>query len=121
MDWLKKAPTAVTVTVIIVCGALAAALVAAFVVLSINGEDTTEFRQWVQTIGQLLVYPLLGTTAVASVAAARSSSRAEDNSNGSLTARDDLISRQAAVIEHHENTLRRMGQLPTEGETAGEQ
>jgi fructose-specific phosphotransferase system IIC component len=86
MEWLKKAPTAVTVTVILVCGLLALSIVGAYVVLTINGADTTEFRQWVQTIGQLLVYPLLGTTAVASVAAARSSSKAEDNTNGNLTA-----------------------------------
>jgi type VI protein secretion system component VasK len=91
MDWLKKAPTAVTVTVIIVCGVIAATLVAAFVVLTINGADTAEFRQWVSTIGQLLVFPLLGTTAVASVAAARSSSKAEDQTNGQLEQRDATI------------------------------
>jgi hypothetical protein len=62
-------------------------------VLTLNGDDTAEFRQWVQTIGQLAVYPLLGTTAVASVAAARSSSKAEDNSNGTLKAKDDEIAR----------------------------
>lgn len=91
MDWLKKAPTAVTVTVIVVCGFIAIALVAAFVVLTVNGEDTTEFRQWINTLGQLLVFPLLGTTAVASVAAARSSSKAEDQTNGHLEAKDAEI------------------------------
>jgi hypothetical protein len=91
MDWLKKAPTAVTVSVIITCGVIAVSLVGAFVLLTINGEDTTEFRQWVSTLGQLLVYPLLGTTAVASVAAARSASAAEDSGNGRLTERDERI------------------------------
>lgn len=114
MDWLKKAPTSVTVTVIITCGLLALSLVGAFVLLTINGEDTTEFRQWVSTIGQLLVYPLLGTTAVASVAAARSASKAEDNSNGTLTARDDTIARQSALLEAHERTLRQLGILPND-------
>lgn len=85
MDWLKKAPTAVTVAVVVVCGILAAVVIAAFVVLSINGVDTTEFRQWVQTLGQLLVFPFLGVTSVAAVAAARSSSAAEDAGNGQLT------------------------------------
>jgi predicted permease len=85
MTWLKKAPTAVTVAVIIVCGVLALAVLGAFVLLTLNGQDTTEFRQWVNTMGQILVFPLLGTTAVASVAAARSSSAAEDAGNGQLT------------------------------------
>lgn len=91
MDWLKKAPTMVVVAVITVCGVLALAIVAAYVILTVTGHDTSDFRQWVQTIGQLLVYPLLGTSAVASVAAARSSSNAEDNTNGRLTAKDDEI------------------------------
>ncbi len=91
MEWLKKAPTAVTIAVLVVCGFLAVGVLAAYVILSLNGADTTEFRQWVVTVGQLLVYPLLGTTAVASVAAARSASAAEDNSNGRLTARDQQI------------------------------
>jgi hypothetical protein len=64
--------------------------------LTLNGADTTEFRQWVQTIGQLLVYPLIGTSAVASVAAARSSSNAEDNTNGRLTA---LQNENAALLK----------------------
>lgn len=93
MDWLKKAPTPVTVAVISLCGVLALAILAVYTVLTLNGDDTAEFRQWVQTIGQLAVYPLLGTTAVASVAAARSSSKAEDNSNGTLQAKDDEIAR----------------------------
>lgn len=86
MKWLSKAPTSVTIAIVAVCGVLATVIILAYVVLTINGADTSEFRQWVQTLGQLLVYPLLGTSAVASVAAARSSSNAEDNTNGRLTA-----------------------------------
>lgn len=98
MEWLRKAPTAVTIAVVAVCGVLAVAVLAAYVVMSINGVDTTEFRQWVVTVGQLLVYPLLGTTAVASVAAARSASAAEDNSNGRLTQRDERIAQLEAQM-----------------------
>lgn len=114
MDWLKKAPTSITVTVIITCGLLAATLVGAFVLLTLNGADTTEFRQWVQTLGQLLVYPLLGTTAVASVAAARSSSKAEDNSNGALTERDETIAALMTQLQAHETTMRNYGILPSD-------
>lgn len=91
MDWLKKAPTSITIAVIAVCGVLALAILTVYTVLTLNDVNTAEFRQWVQTIGQLLVYPLIGTSAVASVAAARSSSAAEDNSNGRLTAKDAEI------------------------------
>jgi hypothetical protein len=93
MEWLKKAPTPVVVTAIVVCGLVVAVLVAAFVVLTIAGADTTEFRNWIGTVGQLLVFPLLGTTAVASVAAARSSSNAENQTNGQLQQRDAEIER----------------------------
>lgn len=95
MNWLNKAPTAVTVTVIIVCGVVAGVVVGAFVVLSINEVDTTEFRQWVQTLGQLLVFPFLGVTSVAAVAAARSSSAAEDQTNGNLT----TLQKEKAALE----------------------
>lgn len=118
MDWLKKAPTTVTVTVIIMCGVLASVLVLAFVLLTLNGADTTEFRQWVSTLGQLLVYPLLGTTAVASVAAARSSSKAEDQTNGQLEERDARIAVLRGQLAARENTLRGMGVFPA-GEKEG--
>jgi len=113
MEWLKKAPTTVTVTVIIVCGLLVATLVAAFVVLTISGADTAEFRQWVSTLGQLLVFPLLGTTAVASVAAARSSSKAEDQTNGQLETRDHTIRDLRRQLDVQERRLRSVGLLPT--------
>jgi hypothetical protein len=112
MEWLKKAPTAVTVTVIVTCGVIAATLVAAFVVLTIAGADTLEFRQWVSTIGQLLVFPLLGTTAVASVAAARSSSKAEDQTNGQLERKDETIRTLRRQLEQQENMLRGRGTFP---------
>lgn len=98
MDWLRKAPTVVTVTVIITCGLLVAVLVAAFVFLSIEGVDTTEFRQWVNTIGQLLLFPLVGTGVVASWSAARSSDSTEKQTNGQLSARDQTIAEQGAEI-----------------------
>lgn len=99
MDWLKKAPTAVTVTVIITCGLLAVALVGAFVLLELEGADTTEFRQWVNTLGTLLAFPLMGVSAVAATAAARSSSRAEDQTNGQLVNRDQKLGKQDVELK----------------------
>lgn len=91
VEWLKKAPTAVVVSMIVVCGVLALGVLGTFALLSINGVDTTEFRQWINTVGQLIVFPLLGISTVASVTAARSASNAEDQTNGQLTARDEKI------------------------------
>lgn len=101
MDWLKKAPTALVVAVFCLCGVLALGVLGAYVVLSINGIDTSDFRQWVQTIGILVVGPLLGVNTVAAVSGAKSASNAEDNTNGRLTARDERI----AALESQVRTL----------------
>lgn len=102
MDWLRKAPTPVVVSTIAVCGVVAVSVLAAFVLLSINGVDTSEFRMWINTVGQLVVFPLLGVTAVASTSAARSASRAEDQTNGQLTARDERIAELEARLRQLE-------------------
>lgn len=112
MDWLKKAPTAVIVTVIIVCGAIALGVLGVYLALSWQGIDTLEFRQWVQTVGQLLLYPLLGYTAVASTAAARAASRTEDAANGELHQRDDNIAALRAQLAARESEIRRMRSMP---------
>jgi hypothetical protein len=98
MEWLKKAPTSVTITVIITCGVLVLALFGLFVLLELEGADTTEFRQWVNTVGTLLGFPLIGGTMLASISAARSSARTEEQTNGTLTARDAQI--QALLAEN---------------------
>lgn len=82
MDWLKKAPTTVVITVVIMCGVVALGVLAAYTILTINGEDTTEFRQWINTVGQILVFPFLGVTAVGTLVAAKSSSNTEEQTNG---------------------------------------
>jgi hypothetical protein len=105
MEWIRKAPTALAVAVTVVCGVLALAVLAAYVYLTAQGIDTTEFRQWVNTVGQLLLLPVAGTAAVAATSAARSSSRAEDQTNGQLTARD-------AEIERLRDQVRRLGGMP---------
>ena len=98
VDWLKKAPTAVVVTLIIVMGLLAAAVIGAFVVLQINGQDTAPLRQWITAIGTPLISLLLGVNTVASVQSARSASNAEDQTNGQLTSRDARIAQLEGVV-----------------------
>lgn len=98
MDWLRKAPTPVVVSVVIVCGVIALGVLGSFVALTVTGSDTSEFRMWINTIGQLFVYPLLGVTTLASVQAARSASKAEDQTNGHLEAKDEEIRRLRAQL-----------------------
>jgi hypothetical protein len=98
MEWLRKAPATVTITVIITCGVLALALVGAFVLLTLEGADTTELRQWVNTIGTLLGFPLMGGTLLASLAAAKSSNRTEEQTNGQLTERDSKLAKYGAEV-----------------------
>lgn len=98
MDWLRKAPTSVVVTVVVVCGVLGLGVLAAFVTLSINDVDTTELRQWIQTIGITVILPLLGVNTLASVVGAKSSSNAEDNTNGIHEQKDAQIARLTAQL-----------------------
>lgn len=105
MDWLKKAPTAVVITVIIVFGMLALGALAVFTVLTLNGEDTTEFRSWLNTVANLVVLPGVGLAAVAATSAARSASNTEEQTNGTLTARDDNIAALSAQLREVERRL----------------
>lgn len=91
MDWLKKAPTAVVVTLIAMVTLIVLGVLGSFVTLQLNGQDTTELRQWISALGIPLITSLLGINTVASVQAAKSASAAEDQTNGQLTARDAEI------------------------------
>lgn len=86
VEWLKKAPTAVTIAVILVTGLLGLGVLLSYVMLSVNGVDTSDFRQWVQTLGILVIGPLVGVNTVTGLVSAKSASRAEDQTNGQLTA-----------------------------------
>lgn len=98
MDWLKKAPTAVVVTLIAMVTLIVLGVLGAFVTLQLNGQDTTELRQWINALGIPLITSLLGINTVASVQAARSASSAEDQTNGQLTARDAEIASLKAQL-----------------------
>lgn len=105
VDWLKKAPNAVIITLILVLGLIVLGVLGAFVTLQLNGQDTAPLRQWISAVGIPLLSLLMGVNTVASVQGARSASNAEDQTNGQLTARDARI---AAL----EATVRKMGGQP---------
>lgn len=101
MDWLRKAPTALIVTLLVVIGVASVAYLGGYVYLSANGVDTADYRSLLNTSFNYLGILLGATTTVASVSAAKSSSKAEDQTNGQLTAlreeNDRLKARLAAA------------------------
>lgn len=99
MEWFRGAGTAVKVAVIIVCGVLALGVLAAYVYLTAQGADTTEFRQWILAIANLLIFPLVGINTIASISAANSAKKAEENSNGVLAAKDEKIADLQTTVD----------------------
>lgn len=112
MEWLKGAGTAVKVTIIVVCGILALGVLAAYVYLTAQGADTTEFRSWILAIANLLIFPLVGVNTIASISAANSAKKAEENTNGNLHDRDDTIAGLQALARQKDEQIRRLGGNP---------
>lgn len=103
MDWLKKAPTTVVIAVVVVCGVITLGVLGAFVLLSLQGVDTTDLRQWIQTLGITVILPLLGINTIASVASAKSSSATEDQANSHLDDKDRTIEALRAQLRQRED------------------
>lgn len=103
MNWIKKAPTGVLIAVIALAGVVSVAFLAGFVVLELDGKDTTEYRGLVNLVMNAATVVLAGIGAIGSASAARSSSNAEEQTNGTLTSRDQKI----AELEHEVKSLRR--------------
>lgn len=99
VDWLKKAPTSVVITVALVCVVGVLGVLGGFVALSIAGQPTDDYRAFINTLANLLVYPLLGVGTLGSIVAAKSASKAEDNSNGKLTALQEENAALRAQLE----------------------
>lgn len=99
MNWVRKAPTALVVAIVIVVGLASIAYLAGYVYLTATGADTTDYRGLLNTTFNFVMLLLGGTATVASVSAARSASNAEDNTNGELTARDARIAELEAQLQ----------------------
>jgi hypothetical protein len=102
MTWIRKAPTPVVVAAIIVSGLLPLAAIGGFVALEISGAETEDYRSFLNLLMNAAILALSGVGAVGGVQAARSSSNAEDQTNGQLHQRDDRI---AALETEREQLL----------------
>ena len=91
MGWIKKAPTSVVITAIIVGCLLPLAAIVGFVVLEITGSSTTDYRAFLNLLMNGAILALSGAGAVGGISAARSASNAEDQTNGQLHAKDREI------------------------------
>lgn len=106
MQWIKKAPTGLVIAVVIVVGVATVAYLAGYVYLTAEGKDTADYRALLNTSFNYVMLLLGGTTAVASVSAARSASNAEEQTNGQLSARDEEIAQLRAQLERRGETPR---------------
>lgn len=98
MDWLRKAPTTLIITMAIVIGVATVAYLGGYVYLTANGADTTGYRSLLNTAFNYAGILFGATTTVASVAAAKSSSKTEDQTNGNLTALQNEVKQLRATI-----------------------
>jgi hypothetical protein len=110
MDWFKKAPTPVVVAVIIVCGVGVLTVVGGYVATVATGGDVADYRAFVNTLMNGAGLLIGGVAAVGATSAARSASKAEENTNGVLTAKAEEIAR-AAVAAY----IRQQHQGPSDG------
>lgn len=86
VEWLKKAPTGVVVSIIAVVGLLMVVTIGGFVWLTAIGADTAEFRMFINTLLNSVGLPLAGIGAIGGISAARSASKVEERTNGGLDA-----------------------------------
>jgi hypothetical protein len=83
-NWLRKAPTAVVVTLIVTTGFILVSVIGGFIFLTAIGADVTEFRAFSNTLMNAATLALAGVGAVGGVAAASSSQMTETRTNGAL-------------------------------------
>lgn len=86
VEWFKKAPTGVVITLFIIIGVFAVASLGGFVYLSAIGANTTEYRTFINTILNYGSLGVSGFAAIAATSAARSAGKVEDRTNGGLEA-----------------------------------
>lgn len=97
MGWLKRAPTSLIITLAVMIGCTTIAYLGGFVYLTASGIDTTEYRGLLNTAFNYVGILLGATTTVASVTAARSAAKAEDQTNGLHKRQLDEVAHSAAV------------------------
>lgn len=96
MGWIRKAPTAVVVTMVVVCGLGTVAVVGGFVALELAGRGTDDYLAFVSFLINTVMLLVTGTGTVAAVSAARSASNTEAQTNGALSAKTEEIADAAA-------------------------
>lgn len=98
MNWIRKAPTSLLITIVIVCGLGFVVTIGGFVALEYAGRDTESFRAFMTMLINAATLAVAGVGAVGGVSAARSASNTEEQTNGTLTAKDDELARLRAQI-----------------------
>lgn len=82
MGIIKRAPTSLLITMVIVGGLTGAGVFAGFVALELAGEDTADYQAFTTTVLNLAMFALTGTSTVGAVLASRSASAVERGKDG---------------------------------------
>ena len=96
IDFLKRAPASVVITVTATVGIIILSVIIGFTVLSALGADTTEFSRFANSLMNAVGLVISAGGGLAAVAAARTSARTEDQTNGVLSKRVPDVAEQAA-------------------------
>ncbi len=104
MEWLKKVPTPITVTVISATVILLLAVLGGFVALTFADKPTDDYWVFVNRVANLLTFPLTALAAGGAVSAAKSAGQAAEQTNGHLADKDAEI---ASLRAHLATALRR--------------
>jgi hypothetical protein len=94
-DIVKNAPNALIYSVALCF----VAILAAFTVLSATGSDATELRSFITLTMSLAAGLFSGGSLIVAGSAAKSSAATEQQTNGTLTAKDQEIARLRAIIQ----------------------
>lgn len=100
MHWVRKAPTTVVVTVVVAVAIVILGFLGGFVVLTLEGRDTTEYRGLVNLAMNSVTVLLAGIAAIGSTSGAKSASNTEEQTNGTLTSRDQTIEQLRADLDY---------------------
>lgn len=102
MEWLRRVPTPVVVTLVVMTGLLLLAVLGGFVALSWAGKPTEDYWVFINRMANLLTFPLAAVGAAGGISAARSANQAAEQTNGHLAEKDteiaELRGQLAAVL-----------------------
>lgn len=92
-DWIRQAPTALLITLVVTTGVIVVSLIAGYIYLLTIEADTTDFRAFMNTLMNAAAILITSVAAVGSVSAAKAANKVQEATNGGL---DKLVEKKIA-------------------------